>query len=203
MKLVGAGGQQVRHPLFDASGTIAAGGTAQLVLPQAQARSKLILGNNSAGPMFLEFGSARATATITNGVVTSVAITNGGFKFTKPPIVRFLGGGTINNSSYLGLGQPNGASPSNVATGRAILTGDAVSSIVVDNGGAGYVIAPYVFIENSDLDPYGCAKPALNVGILLPAQGAPLVFNGTALTTDAVAIFGASTGQAFVCKWMD
>lgn len=203
MKLVSAGLQQVRHPLYDASGTITTGGTPQLVLAQSQARSFLLLGNNSAGDLLFEIGSARATSTISNGAVTGFTITNAGFGFTVPPVVRLLGGGNAGNSSFLGLNQPNGAAPSNVATAVAVLTGGAVSGFTITNPGSGYVKAPYVFIFNSDLDPYGAAVPSATTGILIKSGSPPVIFNGTCCPTDPVAVFGATTGAAFTCKWMD
>lgn len=213
MKLVSAGNQQVRHPLFDASGTIITGGTAQLLLAQSQARSLLTIQNISAGLLTVEFGSARATASLTSGAVSSCAVTNVGFNFSKAPVVRFLGGGFAGNSSYLGLNQPNGAAPNSMsglsgrpAQGRAVMTGSpgnlALASITIDDGGAGYAIAPYVFLFNDDLDPYGVALPSATVGIQLQPEGS-LTFESTACTTDAVSIWGATTGQAFVAKWMD
>lgn len=202
-KLVGAALQTVRHPLYDASGAVAVGGTPQLVLARSQARCQLILGNNSIGPLWFEFGSARATATIASGAVTSTTITNAGFGFINPPVIEFLGGGSAGNSSYAGLGQPNGASPSKPAKARCVLTGAAVTSIVIDDPGADYVTAPFMFIYNSDLDPIGCAVPAANIGLLIPSGGQPVILNGTACTTDAISVFGATTGQRFTCRWMD
>lgn len=213
MKLVGSGLQSVRHPLYDASGTIQTGGTAQLVLARSQSRSFLMLQNLSAGTLVFEFGSARATATITNGVVTSCTVTNAGFGFTKPPVIEFLGGGFAGNSSYLGLNQPNGESP-NSAGGRkgrpakahAVLTAGAVSSIVIDDGGADYAIAPYVFIYNSDLDPYGAAAPTATPGagsLSLATATPPFILNGTACTTDQISVIGASSTAAYMCRWMD
>src|SRR5208283_2160962 len=130
--LVGAYMQQKRFPLYCADGTITTGGTPQLVLPQVPSRSFLKLQNLSNGPLWFEFGSARATATISGGVVTGFTITNAGFNFTNPPVVRLLGGGKAGNGSYLGLGQPGGEAPnSTLGAGRpagayAVLTTGAV-----------------------------------------------------------------------------
>lgn len=209
MKLVGSGNQAVNHYLYSADGTITAGGTAQLVLARSLARSFLRIQNLSNGPLYVEFGSARAIATLTSGVVTSVAVTNAGFGFKAPPVIRFLGGGLpgdggpLGNSSYFGLAQPGAPSPSNFAQAHAVLTTGAVSSIVIDNGGSKYVTPPLVFFMNSDLDPFGCALPAVNTGILLTGQGDFLEFNGTVCPTDAVAVYGATTGQAYVCRYTD
>jgi hypothetical protein len=213
MKLVGAGGQQVQHILYDASGTITTGGTAQLVLARSLSRSYFFFQNNSPGAMFLEFGGPRAIAVLTSGAVSSCTVTNAGFNYTKPPLVRFLGGGIAQgtfasqasgpNSSYLGLNQPNGPSPANAATGIAVLSGNALASIQITNPGAGYVIAPYVLLINSDLDPYGCAVPSNGVGMQIGASGGSTFYNGTMCPTDPVAVWGATTTQAFCCKWAD
>ena len=207
MRLVGSGGQVRRDPLYDA--TVALSGSAQLVLPVHQSRSVLILQNLSSHSMAVEIGTARAHATLTSGVVSSVTVDNAGFGFTKPPVIEFLGGGNAGNSSYLGLGQPGGASPnSSLNAGRparahAVLTTGAVSSIVVDDGGAGYVHAPFVFLYNSDLDPYGAAIPALGTaGFLLAAGSAAVVFNGTACPTDSVSVIGTAA-DVLMCKWME
>ena len=206
MKLPGVGEQFVRAHLYDASGTITSGGTAQLVLGQSQSRSYFFFQNTSLGPLNLEIGSARATATITNGVVTSVTLKNAGFNFTLPPLIRFLGGGNIGNSSYIGLGQPGAPAPSNVAQAQAVMTGSApnqsVSSITVNYGGGGYACAPYVFINNDPKDPNGCAVPSATSGIVIPAGGT-FVMENSVVTTDPVAVYGASTGQSFICKWSD
>lgn len=203
MKLVSSGNQQCQHPMYSADGTVTAGGTAQLVLARSMARSFLKLQNLSNGPLYFEFGSARATATLTSGAVTGLTITNAGFGFSKPPVVEMLGGGAAGNSTYLGLGQPNGTSPSNPAFVTAVLTTGAVSSFQISNPGSGYVTAPYVFIRNSDLDPNGCAIPSVTSGMLLAANSPPYILNGTCCTTDSVAVFGATTGQAYLCRWMD
>lgn len=204
MKLVGASGQVVRHPFYDASGTITAGGTAQLVLARSQSRSFLKLQNLSNGPLWFEFGSARATAAISGGVVTGFTVTNVGFNFTKPPVVILFGGGNPGNSSFLGGNQMGYPAPSLPALAVATISGGAVNAVALqDGGGSGYVVAPQVFIYNSDLDPFGCAVPSVNVGMMLAAQSPPYILNGTACTTDQVAVFGATTGQPYLCKWMD
>ena len=212
MHLVGSKNQSQLDPLYDASGTITTGGTPQLIRPQVPSCSHFMVQNLSASAsMYVEFGSARAAATITSGAVTSIAVTNGGFGFTVPPTVRFAGGGNAGNGSYVGLNQPGGEGPtSSLTKGRqavahAVLTGGVVTSIVIDDPGAGYVIAPYVFITNSRLDPYGCASPfygSATSGILLSASGGAYYMNGTACTTDAVSIYCATGSQAFTFKWM-
>jgi hypothetical protein len=84
-----------------------------------------------------------------------------------------------------------------------LLTGNAVSSIVIDNPGSGYVVAPYVFIQNSELDPNGAAIPSATSGIMLAPGGGALTFNGTCCPTDASSVFSATTSAAYICRWMD
>jgi hypothetical protein len=202
---------QVRSdPIYDASAAIVAGGT-QLVLPVHQSRAHFFFQNNGTHPMWVEFGSARATATITNGAVSSIAVTNAGFNFTYPPIVRFAGGGDASNSRYLGLNQPGGEGPNSsliqaspasahCVMGASTISGNKVNTIVVDNGGSGFVIAPFVFIYNDQLDPYGAAVPSSGVGIQVLPTGS-IYYNGTACPTDSMSVFGTAA-DAFTCKWM-
>ncbi len=209
MKLQGAELQQKRHYLYAADITMT--GSAQLVLGQSQARSLLKLKNIGINAMWIEFGGARATATLTSGAVTGISLTNVGFNYTKPPLVRFLGGGYAGNSSFLGLGQPNAAAPNSMAnlTGRpavavALLSGGAVNSFTIEDGGAGYATPPYVQLINSDLDPNGVALPASGapgVGWQL-APGEAMSFEASACTTDAVSVVG-TLGDILVARWMD
>lgn len=206
MKLPGSGNQRAQHFLYSADITMT--GSAQLVLGQSQARSLLKLKNIGVNGMWLEFGGARATATLTSGVITGISLTNVGFNYTKPPAVHFLGGGYAGNSSYLGLGQPNGASPNSMngligrpASAIAALSGAAVGSFTIEDGGAGYVTAPYVQLINSDLDPNGCAVPSVGVGWLL-SPGEALSFEASAVTTDAISVIGTS-GDVLTCRFMD
>ena len=212
--LVGASNQFKRFPLFCADGSIATGGTPQLVLPEIPARSLLKIQNTSIGPLWFEFGPARATAAITSGAVTGFTILNAGFNFTLPPKIILFGGGYGGFSNFVGLGQPGGPAPGASsssgagypAKAHAVMTGTApnlsLSSIAIDDPGAGYVTAPYVFIENSHLDPNGCAVPSVGVGMLLSAGSPPIKYDGTSCFTDAVSVYGATTGQTFICRWM-
>ncbi len=209
MKLVGSAGQQRRDFMFDASGTITTGGTPQLILPERKSTSFLQIQNLSTGPLLVEFGSARATCTIANGAVNAVTVTNAGFGFTKPPRILFYGGGQqddfnplIKNTTFIGIGLVDYPSPSKVAHALGVLTTGALSSVTILDGGAGYVVAPQVFLANDHNDPNGAAAPSATVGVLLAASGGSIFFNGTTCTTDAVSIFGATTGQAYSAKWM-
>lgn len=213
----GMRGQQVRDHLYDASGVIASGGTAQLLLPEAKSRSFLLIQNlDGSAVLNVEFGGARATATITNGAVTGFTITNAGQGYTDAPTVELQGGGTGGNSSFLGVGLPGYPAPGDPgyawprttdmsafkpAKVHATLSGGAVNAIVIEDPGAGYVIAPFVKITNSLLDPYGVAIASATSGILLPANGGNL-FMDRAVPTDQISIFSAGTPR-FVCKWME
>lgn len=210
MYLVGTKGQLRRDNVFNASGNIATGGTPQLLLPEHPSRTYFQFQNLSTNPLYLEFGSARGTATLTSGVVTSVSVTaatsnanNPGFGFTYPPLVKFLGGGQPTNTEELTPGQPGYPSPNSVAVATAVLVGGVVSSVLINNGGSGYKNAPYVFFQNSELDPFGCADPSANSGsgFQVPANGGSMNFNGTFCSTDPIAVYGATTGQAFTCMW--
>lgn len=209
MKLVGSGGQQRRDFMFDASGTITTGGTAQLILPERKSTSFLQIQNLSTGSLLVEFGSARATCTITNGVVTAVTVTNGGFGFTKAPFIVFYGGGNqdafsprIANTAFIGVGLVDYPSPGHPAVAQCNIAGGAVTSVTILDGGSGYVVAPQVFIANNQNDPVGAALPSATVGVLLGASGGSIFFNGTTCTTDQISVFGATAGQAYSCKWM-
>ncbi|HEY4355961.1 MAG TPA: hypothetical protein VGN16_09455 [Acidobacteriaceae bacterium] len=213
MKLVGAGDQHKRDFTYWADGSIASITLPQLVLPEHTSRSSLFFQNTSSAIMWIGMGSARATCSLTSGVVTSVTITNGGFNFTKPPIVHFLGGAVAPafgqhpaNTSYVGAAGPGFPSPQSPARGRAVLTGSAVTSVAIDNGGSSYVATPYVFMQNSDLDPNGCFDPsATQSGVagsgfqLYPGQS--MTWNGTVMTTDALAVFCATLNSTFSCGW--
>lgn len=209
MKLIGSGNQNVDTPMYDASGTITAGGTPQLVLPHAMSRSSLLIENISDTNMYVEVGGARATATVVNGSVTAVTVTNVGFGYTYPPIVRFYGGGYTGNNSNnilnLSATLPDYAAPVDPAQATAVLTGSAgartVASITIDNPGSGYSRAPFVFLESDPRDPMGAAAPSATSGILLLANGGSWTPNGTICTTDAISIFCASSGKAFTCKF--
>lgn len=208
MYLVGAKNQVRSDVLYDASSTITTGGTPQPVVPVHPSRSHFFFQNNSLHVMWLEIGSARAVATLSGTQLGSISVTNAGFNFTYPPVVRFAGGGNAGNSSFLGLNQPGGAGPvatlgkAHVAAAHCVLTSKAVTSIVVDEPGNGFVIAPFVFIFNSELDPYGCAVPSSGVGIQVSAGGGTVYYNGTACFTDSVSVLGTTTADVYTCKWM-
>lgn len=209
MKLVGAPGQVGPHYLYDASGTIASATAPQLLLPRRFSCSHLVVQNISASPMYLEFGSARAVATISGGQVTAVTVTNPGFGFSVAPFVQMRGGGNMMYPAYLGATDPNAPSAPNPATVHCVMTGTApnmsVSSIVIDNPGSGYETVPFVWIYNRHIDGGGCADPSYGggSGILLPANGGSYYLNGTVCTTDQAALFCGTVAARFTCKWAD
>lgn len=203
MQLPGSRGQQIRDFMYDASGTTGTGAT--LILPEQPNRTALFLQNISATAMYIEIGGARATATLTSGSVTSIAMTNTGFGYTIPPRVKFFGGGNLAaNPTYIGPGLPGLVGPSTSASGHALLTAGAVSSIVIDNGGANYKEAPYVFLQSSEQDPYGAATPSTTSGFELYANTLPLIFGfqNTVCPTDAISVYAASSNLNFTCKYM-
>jgi hypothetical protein len=205
MRIPGTASQQRRDVVYDASGTITTGGTAQLVLPVRRSCSYLVLQNNSSGALFFGFGSGRATATITSGAVTSCSVTNAGFGFSRPPILQFMGGFGI--APGVGWTVPTWPSPPSTAKAHCVMTGSApnqtIASITVDSGGAGYVAAPYVWLFNDDLDPNGAFVPSSGVGVQLLSNGSSMTWEDTVVTTDQVSVWGATTAQAFTCLWMD
>ena len=200
-RTVGFTEQQVLTPVYRADGTITTGGTPQLVLPRAAPRSSILIQNTSASDTItIEFGCARARATVANGKVTAITVTNAGFGFTYPPIVRFLGGGNPLNGLDLGLGYPNQYAPSDFASAHCVLSGGSISSIVIDDPGAGYACAPYVQLLNDPNDNYGCAAPSATSGFKL-AAGASLYQAYNVVTTDAIAVYGATTGNSWFCQY--
>lgn len=207
MQLQGTRGQYALDHLYDASGTITSGGTSQLLLPEMKARSYLMIVNNSSGALYVDFGGARAHATISGGIVTAVTVDNAGQGYTLPPKITLVGGGPPERNALAGLsaGNPTWPTPSNQAIAHAVMTGSApnlsISSITVDGGGSGYLQAPYVLIENAPGDANGVVLASTS-SIPLLTQGSALIFDASNCPTDAVAIFGASTSQSFVCKFM-
>jgi hypothetical protein len=153
---------------------------------------------------------------VSGGQVTSFSITNAGQGFTLAPDVELLGGGTGGNSTFLGEGAPGFPAPGDPgyawprttdmhsfrpAKVHATLSGGAVNAIVIEDPGAGYVIAPFVLITDNLLDPYGVAVASAASGIWLPSGGGNL-FMDRAVPTDPISIFGGTTSQAFTCRFM-
>ena len=212
MKLVGSGGQGRNDYGFRADGTIASGGAPQLLLPATTSRSMFVVQNLSSGALWIDFGGPRAHATLTSGVVTSITVDNAGFGYTLPPTVRFIGGfaGVTSTAAHGGYDtqqqSPTAAYGSGLkpAQAVAVLSGGAVASISIIDGGSGYTNIPYVFLHNRREDPFGCADPSVSSGsgILLGATGGSYYVNGSVCPTDPIAIYGATNSQAFTCMWL-
>jgi hypothetical protein len=205
MKPLGVRAQFVQDELYSADGAIAAGPVSTLVLPRSKSRSYLFIQNISNQTMNFEIGGARAAATLTNGAVTSIAVTNGGFGYVKTPRVYLFGGGPVdgNSGTGVGAGQPTWGAPSNQATAVATVAAGIVTGIAVENPGSGYLYAPYVFIENDPADAYGVADPYFSTtlsGFSLIA-GASMEFT-VQCPTGAISAYGATGGNKFMCRWM-
>jgi len=182
--------------LLDFSGTITTGGTAQVLLPQQPFRSYLLIQNISSGLLTVGIGPAVATATVTSNKVASIAVNNAGLGYTVAPKVRLLGGVTV------GLYESHQAKQFGFkpAIATATIAAGAISAVTVSDGGAGYQTPPYVYFENPYPDLGGGGYlPSATAGVQLQA-GQAWIFNGTFCPTSGVNIFGATTGQAFVCK---
>ncbi len=82
-------------------------------------------------------GGAVIKAIVGGAVNTTVTVTNGGSNYTYPPIVLFDAPNQSGGTTY-GI----------QATGHATLSGGAVSTIVVDDQGAGYTTVPNVYLNN-------------------------------------------------------
>lgn len=173
-------------------GSITTGGTPQLIMPVGTTRTFMMIQNTSAANLRVGIGPALATASISGGAVSSIAVANAGIGYTKPPQVRIVGG--IGG----GYGFPAPASEATMASAHAVLSGATIGSIVVDNGGSGYTSAPYVYLENDPRDPTGSYAPSATAGALL-TPGGSWVWECTTVTQDAVSIYGATTGQTFEC----
>ena len=138
----------------------------KLILPQALSRTFLSIYNTGGTAIFMEHGCARATANISNGVVTGFNILNAGFGFTLPgALVELKGGGgsgfilpALAGSGWDERGQIDAwPTPSGVnllvtppayarpCKAHAVLTSGAVTSIVIDDGGSGYTNIPQGF----------------------------------------------------------
>lgn len=202
MYLLNSQGQQAIHDYFEASGVIATGGVAQLVLPQRKSCSHFLFQNLSSSALMIQFGVRPGIATLTNGVVTSVSVPDVGFGFLVPPPVHFLGGGNDGDLMSQGGSLPGWPTPRHPAKGRAVMSAGAISSIEINDGGSGYLAPPYVYILANRVDPTGVGLPAASIGIMVLANGGSYYLNGTACPTTAVSVYGANTGQAYTCKWM-
>lgn len=216
MYLIGARGQQTPDRTYRLDGSILVAGVSQIVTPIPLSRGNYVFQNTSAEVLFLEFGSARASAQITGGTVTGCTILNGGKGFLKPPIIDFQGGGPYGPQVGVGpggAGMPGYASPTYVsaqtparpARAHCVLTAGVVSSIVIDDPGQGYAFAPWVDIVNDPADRYGGADPfyaGIAQGQMVGASGGAYYVNGTAVDTEQMYVYGATAGQTYFFRWM-
>ena len=212
--LVGTRGQQARDPVHTVTGIVGSGGGTYLVLPEQKMRGFFLFQNLSNSVMYLEVGAGEATATLTSGVVSSITVVNGGFGYTVAPQVLLLGGGYDGNTTFTGATSPGypppGVSYNNdlppigtPAQAHAVLSGGIVNSIVVDYGGSSYAKAPYVCLINDPNDPNGAADPSKNSGSgIYVAASSSVTFNGTACPTSPVAVYCATSGARWACKFM-
>lgn len=192
-----------RDLTFRADGTITSGSLPQLILPEQWQRSFFQFCNVSNSPMYLEFGSARAHCALTNKGVSSITVDNGGFGFTRPPMVQFLGGGSGDNTSRIGTIDPFGPAPDHPAQAHCTLSGGAVNAIIIDDPGIGYLVSPYVRITNDPLDFVGCADPSSGSGSgLLLQSGQIITENELIVPTDQVAVFCATATAPFFCRYL-
>ena len=206
--LVGYSGQYVTTHLYDVSGTITSGGTAQLLLPVSLMRASFSIQNISDTAMYLAIGAPPATCTLSSGTVSTVTAGNAGAGYSRPPQVVFLGGANTNRAAlpaYTLSGLPDYPAPSHPAQAHCVMTGAAgsqtISSIAIDDPGAGYAYPPFVLLVNDPLDPYGYSVPSATNGILLAASGGSYTANGSVATTDQMSLYCATTGKAFTCKF--
>lgn len=206
--LIGYSGQYVTTHLFDVSGTISSGGTAQLLLPVSLCRASFIVQNISDTAMYLAIGAPPATASLSGGTVSSISLGNAGFGYSRPPQVLFLGGANSNRNSqptFSLAGLPDYPAPANPAQAHCVMSGavgsQTISSIAVDNPGSGYAYPPFVLLVNDPLDPWGCSVPSATNGILLAASGGSYTSNGSVCVTDQMGLYCATTSKAYTVKF--
>jgi hypothetical protein len=216
MYLVGSRGQQVPDLAYRLDGAIISATASQIVTPIPLSRSHYVFQNTSAATLYLEFGSARATATIAGGQVTGCTITNGGKGFLKPPLIEFQGGAAFNihvgagpsGASMPGYSSPNYAiaqAAQRPALAHCVLTAGVVTSIVMDDPGQGYAFAPWVTITNDPADRYGGADPFFGgtpSGMQIGAGGGSYYVNGTVCDIEQIYVYGATIGSTYFFRWM-
>ena len=187
----GIRGQTSLDDRITITGTIASGGTAQLLLPQQPRRLSLEICNNSSGALSIGIGPATATATVSSGGVASIAVNNAGIGYTLAPKVIILGGLVLGDLSQ---------SPAHPATATATLTGSSINTITMDDVGAGYIVAPTIYLMNPLPQLGGGAfAPSGTVGTQI-ATLQTYTASGLLIPASAVAIWGASTSQAFTAS---
>jgi hypothetical protein len=213
MYLVGSRGQQTPDVAYRLDGVT--GAASQLVTPIPLSRSSYVFQNTSTAVLWLEFGSARATATIAGGIVTGVTITNGGKGFLAPPIIDFQGGQQYapqvgagpGGAGMPGYAVPNffaGQAPARHAKARGVLTAGVLTSVVIDDPGLGYAFAPWVSIRNDPSDRYGGADPffgGATSGMEIAPAGGSYYVNGTVCDVEQMYVYSATAGSTYFFRW--
>lgn len=122
-------------------------------------------------------------ASIIGGVLTSVAVTNGGANYAYPPLVFFDAPAGTPNPTVL---NPNGApvSPGFMASAYATITSGVVTGITLNDQGAGYVTVPNTYLVNDPRDTTGSGASATAViGGANQLSGVVSINHGTAVTS--------------------
>jgi hypothetical protein len=195
-------GKTALDDLLNFGGTIAVGGTTQLALVQQPRRLWMALTNNSAADaLFFGVGPARATAALTTGTVSAIAITNAGIGYTIAPQVRIQGG--IFDGDYETAPGSTGYNQGQLFPGRpavavATIAGGNVNSITVTDPGSGYLVAPLIYLENPWPRLGGGAYAAAAGNGIAVAAGQTYTFTGSLYVPgSAVSVVGATGGDAF------
>jgi len=173
--------------------------------------------------------SAKATATVTNGVVTSVAIKGtGGFGYTTPPVVTIAppvtqvtatatalrSGGlivsitpVISGSGYVVAPTVTVAPPTTgtTATATAVIRGGAVSSITVVTSGSGYTANPVITLSAPPQGTPATATAAVAggsvTGVTITAGGSGYAISSPDVTIAAPPpLIGTSTPSPFTLR---
>jgi hypothetical protein len=154
----------------------------------------------TSAPLVVPTTGSSKWGSIVGGVLTSVAVTNGGSGYIYPPLVFFdLPVGTLN----AGLIAANGAAiqPGFMATAYATLTSGAVTSITLTDQGAGYTNIPNVYIvpDPRDLTGGGATATAVTgganqlTGLVCYDHGSPVTAAGSLTISGGGGTAGAGT----------
>lgn len=191
------------------SGTVTTGGTAQIIMPQDYGRYYMYIQNTSSTDLRIGIGAPTGTATVSSGVITGITANNAGLRYSYAPKVMLIGGGYSNMPNPGSPGSPwtegtggglGFQSPTRVGAAVAVMTGSApnqtIASVTVQDGGAGYIAAPFVYFQPDPRDPYGCFAPSATAGTILAPYGSR-TWESTAVCACAVSVYGGTNGQSF------
>ena len=145
-------------------------------------------------PSVLPSAGGSKWAAIIGGVLTSVAVVQGGSNYVYPPLVLI--------DAPPGFAQTG--VPGYLATGYATLTAGVVTAITLTDQGAGYTSAPNVYLVNDPRDTTGSGASAAAVvgganeltGVVCLDHGNPI--SGTTLPTLTISGGGGTGGAATV-----